>query len=69
MNPIDVRSRDVLDFDRICGRLAGLTHAPRAFELASNLEPATDFGHVRRLVAETAEMRSLLIAAGRGRNF
>ena len=66
MNPIDVRSRDVLDFDRICGRLAGLTHAARAFELASNLEPATDFGHVRRLVAETAEMRSLLIAAGFG---
>ena len=64
MNLIDARGREVLDFDRIRERLAGLTHAAQAFARASELEPATDFAQVRRLVAETAEMRALMNESG-----
>jgi DNA mismatch repair protein MutS2 len=64
MSLIDERGRDVLDFDRIRARLAGLTHAAQAFARASELEPSTDFAQVRRLVAETAEMRALVRDTG-----
>ncbi len=66
MSLIDARGRDVLDFDRIRERLAGLTHAAQAFARAAALEPATDFAQARRLVAETAEMRALVREAGFG---
>lgn len=57
---IDERGCDVLDFGRIRERLAGQTHAARAFARASQLEPSLDFGEVRRLIAETSEMRDLV---------
>jgi DNA mismatch repair protein MutS2 len=66
MSLIDARGRDVLDFDRVRERLAGLTHAAQAFGRALALEPSTDFAQVRRLVAETAEMRALVREAGFG---
>jgi DNA mismatch repair protein MutS2 len=66
MSLIDERGRDVLDFDRIRERLAGLTHAARAFARAARLEPSADFAEVRRLVAETAEMRALVSESGFG---
>jgi DNA mismatch repair protein MutS2 len=66
MSLVDARGGDVLDFDRIRERLAGLTHAAQAFARASALEPSTDFAQVRRLCAETAEMRALVREAGFG---
>jgi DNA mismatch repair protein MutS2 len=63
---IDERGRDVLDFDRIRERLAGLTHAAQAYARAAQLEPSTDFDEVRRLVAQTTEMRALTREAGFG---
>lgn len=66
MSLIDARGGDVLDFDRIRERLAGLTHAAQAFARASALEPSTDFAEVRRRCAETAEMRALVREAGFG---
>jgi hypothetical protein len=35
MSVIDARGRDVIDFDRIRERLAGLTHAAQAISLRS----------------------------------
>lgn len=66
MSLIDARSRDVLDFGRIRERLAGLTHAPQTFARASELEPSTDFAQVRRLVAQTTELRELVRTSGFG---
>jgi DNA mismatch repair protein MutS2 len=66
MTLADARGSDVLDFDRIRERLAGLTHAAQAFARASALEPSTDFAQVRRLCAQTAEMRALVREAGFG---
>jgi DNA mismatch repair protein MutS2 len=66
MSLIDARGREVLDFGRVRERLAGLTHAAQAFERALELEPSTDFAEVRRLVAETGEMRELVRTAGFG---
>ena len=66
MTLVDARGSDVLDFDRIRERLAGLTHAAQAFARASVLEPSTDFAQVRRLCAQTAEMRALVREAGFG---
>jgi DNA mismatch repair protein MutS2 len=64
MSLIDARGREVLDFDRIRERFAGLTHAAGAYARAAEIEPSTDIGEVRRLVAETAEMRALTREAG-----
>jgi len=61
---IDHRGLDVLDFDRIRERYAGQTHAARAYARAISCEPETDFALVRRLVGETAEMRTLIVEAG-----
>ncbi|HEY0393586.1 MAG TPA: endonuclease MutS2 [Candidatus Elarobacter sp.] len=61
---IDERGLEVLDFQRIRERYAGQTHAPRSYAQAIGCEPATDFGLVRRLVGETAEMRALAQDAG-----
>jgi len=66
MSVIDAHGRDVLDFDRIRERLAGLTHAAPAYARAADLEPSSDFAQVRRLVAETSEMRALTREAGFG---
>jgi DNA mismatch repair protein MutS2 len=63
---VDERSLDALDFARLRERVAGQTHAERAFARASMLEPSSDFATVRRLVAETGEMRELLRAHGYG---
>ncbi len=57
---LDARGIEVLDFERIRERLAGRTHAAKAARRALALEPATDFAEVRRLCAETGEMRVLL---------
>lgn len=56
----DQRGLAALDFERIQERLAGQTHAARSFARAAGLEPLTDVAEVRRLVAETAEMRELV---------
>jgi DNA mismatch repair protein MutS2 len=66
MSALDARGREVLDFARVCERLAAHTHADAARARALALEPAADFAEVRRLVAETAEMRALLRATGLG---
>ena len=66
MSLIDARGCEVLDFGRIRDRLAGFTHAAQAYERAAHLEPSTDFAEVRRLVAETAEMRDLIRRSGFG---
>jgi DNA mismatch repair protein MutS2 len=66
MSLIDARSCEVLDFERIRERLAGLTHAPQTAARAADLEPDSDFEMVRRLVAETAEMRALVRETGFG---
>jgi DNA mismatch repair protein MutS2 len=63
---VDERSLDALDFARLRERVAGQTHAERAFARASALEPSPDFATVRRLIAETGEMRALLRAHGFG---
>jgi len=63
---VDARGLEVIDFARIRERLAGQTHAARAFARASELEPTTDFAEVRRLVAETSEMRELVRVTGFG---
>jgi DNA mismatch repair protein MutS2 len=60
----DARSLDALDFARIRERLAGQTHSAQAAARALALVPATDPGLVRRLVDETAEMRTLIAAHG-----
>ena len=60
---IDERGLDVLDFQRVRELYAGQTHAARAFASAVAVEPATDFALVRRLVAETSEMRALMLDA------
>ena len=63
---VDERSLDALDFTRIRERVAGQTHADRAFVRASTMEPSGDFAISRRLVAETGEMRVLLRSHGFG---
>jgi DNA mismatch repair protein MutS2 len=66
MSMLDARGCDVLDFGRIRERLAGATHAVGAYARALEVEPSVDFAYVRRLVAETAEMRELLRDGGLG---
>jgi DNA mismatch repair protein MutS2 len=61
---VDERSLDALDFARVRERVAGQTHAVRAFERAAAMEPASDPATIRRLIAETAEMRVLLRSHG-----
>ena len=61
---IDERSLDVLDFARVREALAGQTHSPGAFARAGALVPTEDFDEVRRLIAETAEMRTLRAGEG-----
>jgi DNA mismatch repair protein MutS2 len=61
---VDERSLDALDFARLRERVAGHTHAARAFARASALEPASDQATIGRLIAETSEMRLLLRAHG-----
>ncbi|GAC1405436.1 MAG: endonuclease MutS2 [Candidatus Velthaea sp.] len=63
---VDQRGLEVIDFARIRERLAGQTHAARAFARASTLEPSMDFAEVQRLVAETGEMRELVRVSGFG---
>ena len=55
----DPRSLEALDFARIRERVAGQTHAAQAHARALALEPASDGDTVRRLIAETSEMRAL----------
>ena len=59
---VDERSLDALDFARVRDRVAAATHAARAFERAVAMEPSADTALVRRLIAETGEMRLLLRA-------
>ncbi|HEY4439671.1 MAG TPA: endonuclease MutS2 [Candidatus Elarobacter sp.] len=66
MAVIDERGLEVLDFQRIRERYAGQTHSPRSEARALGCEPDADFGVVRTLVAETAEMRALLRESGFG---
>ena len=61
---IDERSLDVLDFARVREALAGQTHSPGAFARAQSLVPTEDFDEVRRLIAETGEMRTLRSGEG-----
>jgi DNA mismatch repair protein MutS2 len=61
---IDERSLDALDFTRVRERVAGQTHAARAYARALELAPSGDEALVRRLVAETAEMRALVRVHG-----
>ena len=63
---VDERSLDALDFARVRERVAGQTHAARAFERAAALEPSSDPATIRRLIAETGEMRALLREHGFG---
>jgi DNA mismatch repair protein MutS2 len=60
----DERSLDTLDFARIRERVAGQTHAARAYERAAAMEPSSDAATVRRLIAETSEMRALVRTQG-----
>jgi DNA mismatch repair protein MutS2 len=62
----DERSLEALDFGRVRERVAGATHAARAFARASTMEPLADLAQSRRLVAETTEMRVLLRTHGFG---
>jgi DNA mismatch repair protein MutS2 len=61
----DPRSLEALDFARVRERVAGQTHAAQAHALALAMEPVSDATTVRRLVTETAEMRTLV----RSQNF
>jgi DNA mismatch repair protein MutS2 len=61
----DPRSLEALDFARVRERVAGQTHAAQAQARALAMEPVSDATTVRRLVAETAEMRTLV----RSQNF
>ncbi|HEV8021056.1 MAG TPA: endonuclease MutS2 [Candidatus Lustribacter sp.] len=61
----DPRSLEALDFARVRERVAGQTHAAQAHVRALAMEPTSDIGTVRRLVTETAEMRTLV----RNQNF
>ena len=56
----DPRSLEALDFARVRERVAGQTHAAQAHALALAMEPVSDATTVRRLVTETAEMRTLV---------
>lgn len=56
----DSRSLEALDFARIRERVAGQTHAAQAYGRALALVPSADPVLVRQLVAETAEMRTLI---------
>jgi len=56
----DPRSLEALDFARVRERLAGQTHAAQAHARALAMEPVSDATTVRRLVTETAEMRTLV---------
>ncbi len=56
----DPRSLEALDFARVRERVAGQTHAAQAQVRALSMEPASDSTTVRRLVNETAEMRTLV---------
>ena len=60
----DPRSLEALDFARVRERVAGQTHATQAHARALALEPVSDGDTVRRLVAETAEMRKLTRTQG-----
>jgi DNA mismatch repair protein MutS2 len=60
----DPRSLEALDFARVRERVAGQTHAAQAHARALALEPVSDGDTVRRLVAETAEMRKLTRTQG-----
>jgi DNA mismatch repair protein MutS2 len=60
----DPRSLEALDFARVRERVAGQTHATQAHARALALEPVSDGDTVRRLVAETAEMRKLTRSQG-----
>jgi DNA mismatch repair protein MutS2 len=61
---VDERSLDALDFARVRERVAGQTHAVRAHERALALEPSSDLATMRRLGAETGEMRALVRTHG-----
>jgi len=61
----DPRSLEALDFARVRERVAGQTHAVQAHARALAMEPVSDGDIVRRLVTETAEMRTLV----RSQNF
>jgi DNA mismatch repair protein MutS2 len=63
---VDERSLEALDFGRVRERVAGATHAARAFARASTMEPLADLAHSRRLVAETTEMRHVVRTNGFG---
>jgi DNA mismatch repair protein MutS2 len=56
----DRRSLEALDFARVRERVAGQTHAVQAQARALTMEPVSDSTTVRRLVNETAEMRTLV---------
>jgi DNA mismatch repair protein MutS2 len=56
----DPRSLEALDFARVRERVAGQTHAVQAQARALAMEPVSDSTTVRRLVNETAEMRTLV---------
>jgi DNA mismatch repair protein MutS2 len=56
----DPRSLEALDFARVRERVAGQTHAVQAHARALAMEPVSDTTTVRRLVNETAEMRTLV---------
>ena len=60
----DPRSLEALDFARVRERVAEQTHAVQARARALALEPVSDATTVRRLVTETAEMRTLVRTQG-----
>ena len=55
---------DVLEFERVREILAGMCDSPMGKEMASNMHPSTDAGHVRRRLKLVAEITQSLNESG-----
>ena len=62
---MDARTLRVLEFDAIRARLVEHASSALGKELAARVEPASEVGAVRRLLAETTQARELAAEAGR----
>ena len=62
---MDARTLRVLEYDAVRQRLRSEAVSTLGKDLCERVEPAADFDRVSRLLAETAQARSLLAGAGR----